>query len=509
VHNLNSIFKLSAEKYADRIALIDPAIATSYTYKELNHLVQFYADFLNKNHLTPDTNLGICLPKNTHSVAILLAALQCGITYIPMDIEAPVNRLSFILDDAQINGFFIAREKFNEWQSSADNQFNVQKLEELDGFWISRKKPFTNKVDDQMHTAYILYTSGSTGRPKGVCISHTNAACFINWAAEHFNVEKEDICSSLAPFHFDLSVFDLFVSLKSGAAIVLVDHQQIKNPMLLSYWIEQFKISIWYATPTTLKLMIRFGKLDRSDHESLRLVLFAGEVMPITALSVLKNKWNNARFYNLYGPTETNVCTWYEIPQQIPAEKENPYPIGVPCPYATCYLLKDNEISNIDIEREGELLVGGESVMKGYLSMPEKNSQVLLSHKGDTVYKTGDWVRINQEGLIEYVGRIDRMVKRNGYRIELGEIEHALHHHELISQAGTVSSQSNDNVQILAYYTTHDQNPISGLELNTFLQHYIPSYMLPDTYCYLENFPETSSGKIDYQQLVQLNQNLT
>jgi amino acid adenylation domain-containing protein len=507
VHNLNSIFRLSAEKYADRIALIEPATTKSYTYSELNHQVHFYVDFLKLNHPNPATKLGICLPKTIHSVAIILAAIQSGITYVPMDIEAPLNRLSFILDNAQINGFFATREKFTEWQTYLYEQFHIQECDQLDGYWISRIKPFPTNPPDNTHTAYILYTSGSTGGPKGVCISHTNAICFINWAADHFSVVKEDICSSLAPFHFDLSVFDLFVSLKMGAAIVLIDHQQIKNPMLLSYWIEQYKITIWYATPTTLKLMIRFGKLDRSDHSSLRLILFAGEVMPIAALSSLKSIWN-ARFYNLYGPTETNVCTWYEIPQQIAIEQENPYPIGIPCPYASCWLLNGDEISNIEIGMEGELLVGGDSVMNGYLSMSEKNQQSLLPHNNVMLYKTGDWVRINQEGFIEYVGRIDRMVKRNGYRIELGEIEHALHHHARISQVGTIVSNTNDTIQILAFYTTQDQSPISGLDLNTFLQQYIPTYMLPDSYFYLEQFPETSSGKIDYQKLVHMSYNI-
>lgn len=179
--------------------------------------------------------------------------------------------------------------------------------------------------------AYILYTSGSTGKPKGVMLSHENAVSFVNWCSETFAPIAADRFSSHAPFHFDLSILDLHVCLKHGATLVLIGEDIGKDAPRLAQLIADERISIWYSAPSILALLAQYGSLARHDYSALRQVLFAGEVFPVKHLRMLCELLPGARYFNLYGPTETNVCTWYEVPLPVPPERTTPYPIGYVC----------------------------------------------------------------------------------------------------------------------------------------------------------------------------------
>src|SRR5262249_25456333 len=159
-------------------------------------------------------------------------------------------------------------------------------------------------------------------------LSHSNAACFIDWCSDVFQPHEHDRFSSHAPFHFDLSIFDIFVAIKHGATLVIVDEHLGKEPARLGPWIAEKRLSVWYSAPSILTRTAQFGNLDKHDYSSLRTVLFAGEVFPIKHLRALKALWKHPRYFNLYGPTETNVCTWYEVPRQIPDSQTEPVPIG-------------------------------------------------------------------------------------------------------------------------------------------------------------------------------------
>jgi amino acid adenylation domain-containing protein len=454
----------------------------------------------------PGTRRAVCLPKGFDAVAAIFGIIRSGAAYLPLDFDAPDNRNTYILEDARVSELITTPERAALLAAGLPGQVSAA-LRPGDSDLVICRFDWMDDlpVEAPEDLAYILYTSGSTGRPKGVMITDDNAWSFIDWAAGAFALNETDIVSSIAPFHFDLSVFDLYAALTRGAATVLIDAASAKNPMLLSELIDRFAITVWYATPTTLKMMLRFGRMDRYSHSSLRTVLFAGEVFPVEPLNSLRRRWNHASFHNLYGPTETNVCTWYSLPAEVDEAQREPFPIGKACPFATCYIENEGAIQPATPGLEGELLVGGRSVMAGYLNQPERNAAAFLALEDDTLYRTGDIVRVDQHGQILYVSRRDRMVKRNGYRIELGEIEAALHRHQGISEAGAISTTGPaGEVRILAYYSTRDQAPLETLPLQEHMGGQIPSYMWPDQYLHLAEIPKTSTHKVDYPALAQI-----
>jgi non-ribosomal peptide synthetase component F len=206
--------------------------------------------------------------------------------------------------------------------------------------------------------AYILYTSGSTGRPKGVMLSHANALSFLDWCDHAFDLRPEDRFASHAPLHFDLSVFDLYASCRAGATLVLIGEALGKDPARLGPFLSERRLSVWYSAPSILSLLAQHGGLDRPGATAPRLVLFAGEVFPIRPLRRLRSLWPGAELWNLYGPTETNVCTAQPIPATIPADREAPYPIGPVCPPLRARVV-DETGRDVAPGAVGELLIAG------------------------------------------------------------------------------------------------------------------------------------------------------
>ncbi|HKX46891.1 MAG TPA: AMP-binding protein, partial [Planctomycetota bacterium] len=349
--------------------------------------------------------------------------------------------------------------------------------------------------------AYILYTSGSTGRPKGVQISHENASSFVEWGFETFRPTPDDRFSSHAPFHFDLSIFDLYVAIRAGASVHLISDEMTRNPRELARFAAERALSVWYSTPSALTLLGQFGRLERLDYRGPRLVLFAGEVFPVKHLRQVTRLWTRADWYNLYGPTETNVCTFARIPLPIPDERVEPYPIGPACSHCDA-LVVDEHGAPVARGAEGLLLIAGPSVFLGYWNRPDDDARVFRSLAGRRWYDTGDVVREGDAGELVYVGRRDRMVKRRGYRIELGEIEKGLYRHPALREVGVVALSDEAGVRIVACFSC-DGEPPSLVDLKKFSSEVVPTYMVPDTFRRFDALPSTSTGKMDYQRLLQ------
>ena len=330
---LEQHFTKAAETWPDRVAAVDPGRAQHVTYGDLNRRVDELAVALRRCGVEAGDRVGLLATKSIGSVTGILGTLRAGGAYVPVDANMPLSRAVEIFADCGVRGVIVERGLADRLQAAWGPklvQGRVLNSEVLSGVasnltWLHVGDGLPAPMPD---LAYILYTSGSTGEPKGVMHSNASAGAFVQWCSETFRPRPEDRFSSHAPFHFDLSILDLFVPLSNGAAVVLIGEEDGRNPRALAPLIVASRISVWYSTPSVLRLLVEYGGLEEHHTSDLRLVLFAGEVFAPRHLRELQGFWAGPRYFNLYGPTETNVCTFHEIPSLVPPEREMPYPIG-------------------------------------------------------------------------------------------------------------------------------------------------------------------------------------
>jgi amino acid adenylation domain-containing protein len=512
---LHRFFVEAAERWPDQAAVVEPG-AGAVSYRELGALTDRLRDRLRAMGVRPGDRVGIYMRKSIDAVAAIYGALKAGAAYVPVDPSAPPARDAYILHDCGVRAVVVESRFERRLRAELEALGAAPALLSLDGTGgggplrraldaadQSGEAPKTETVMPAPgELAYILYTSGSTGKPKGVMLSHENGASFVDWCSEVFEPRTSDRFSSHAPFHFDLSILDVHVSLKHGATLVLVGEDIGKDPERLAALIAAERISIWYSAPSILALLAQFGKLECHDYSALRQVLFAGEVFAIKHLRGLTAQLPGRRYFNLYGPTETNVCTFYEVKLPIPEDRVTPVPIGKACSHLRCRVV-DQRGGELPSGEEGELCVSGRGVMQGYWGLPEQTEKGFLADEaGVRWYKTGDVVAEDPDGDYVYLGRRDRMVKRRGYRVELGEIEAALYQHPAIKEAAVVAMPDEEaGVKLYAFLSCREAKRPSLIALRRFCSEKLPLYMIPDVFSWQEALPKTSTDKTDYQRL--------
>lgn len=467
-----------------------PAVRTTtgvHSYRELDRLADRYAAALVGRGVRPGDRVVLWTHKTLEAIALMQGALRVGAVYVPVTAANPAARVARISDSCSpaivvTDSSGLRRASGFGWDEKQPPLVSFGDLRD-EGRPEDAPAPYQNEPDE---LAYILYTSGSTGEPKGVCLSHRNALAFVRWAAAEVGVTEDDRLSNHAPFNFDLSVFDLYVTFLAGASVYLVPEGLAYDPVQLAALLHHQRISIWYSVPSALILMMqRGGLLDGPVPPALRVCIFAGEAFPVQQVQELRKAWADTRLLNWYGPTETNVCTAYEV-TELDLGSSRPLPIGK----AVC---GDRVRIDPPREKEGEIVVSGPTVMLGYWGREPQEGP----------YRTGDIGRIGPDGCLEYVGRRDQMVKVRGHRIEMGEIESVITAHPAVASATCVPVGEGLDAKLHAVVVLAGTERPGLLELKRDCATRLPTYMVIDAVHTLTELPLTANGKIDRRLLAE------
>ena len=517
---LHQLLTESAARHpdAEAVRLLNETI----TYRELETRSNQLAHALIENGVIPGDRVGIYLHKSPAAIVSIFGILKTGACYVPVDASAPGLRLMEIARQCNFRALITSCTLFEKLGDALKEEWPMAAIffvDKLPGVAAPGSKAFSfaDALPRQSDTplsvkvighdlAYILFTSGSTGTPKGVMLSHLNALTFVNWGFDTFDIAAQDRLSNHAPFNFDLSVFDIFVAVKAGAAISLVPEGLSVFPVQLSSFIQDQRITVWYSVPMVLTLLQSRGRLGERDLSALRLVLFAGEVFPTKHLRALMQKLPHPRYANLYGPTETNVCAYYEV-EPISPEQSAPIPIGKAC--------ANTDLVAIDAEgrkltgpgKEGLLYARGSIVMQGYYGRPKESAACFISNpfaagREENLYCTGDWVTLDEKGNYLFVGRKDHMIKTRGYRVELGEIEAVMVAHAAVDEAVALAiPEEAIGNSIRAIVTLSNSRSLTSPELKRHCAEKLPPYMIPEEIEFRDSLPRTGNGKIDRQRL--------
>ena len=489
---LHGLLSRAADEHPDGPALVAPDGALSYG--ELESSAATAASGLRELGVRPGDRVAVWAAKSIRSVTFLYATMHAGAAYVPIDPLSPPARAARVLHDAGCRVLCVDGKRLQGLDAPGVRTLDLD--DELAG--LDPAPPHRACESD---LAYILYTSGSTGTPKGVALTHRNALSFVEWAVDRFGVHSEDRLSSHAPFHFDLSVFDLYGAAMAGASVHLMAPGEEGLGASMAAAIRRSRISVWYSVPSALVLL--GGAAGREDLSTLRTILFAGEVFPMKHLRRLRELAPQAVLANLYGPTETNVCTYHEVRSELPPG-DQPLPIGRACENQEVFAL-DDQRRPVSEGEVGELWVRGPTVMKGYWGDPELTRERLQQNPlhdlyPDPAYRTGDLVRRLPSGDYEFLGRRDHQIKSRGYRIELGEIETALLGHPQVREAAVVAVPDEAIGHELVGYVASEQS-LDPLELKRHCATALPRYMIPTSIAVERSLPRTSTGKVDREEL--------
>ncbi len=485
------------------------------SYRELGDAARQLAGRMVQAGLRSGDRVGLLLPKSAESVIAMCGVLAAGGAYVPIDEQSPAARQLSVLRDSHVRGLVATRAALvrlldaePEFAHSLQFVFCSEPIELPCAClpWQAARDmgvPSLPQVDPSS-PAYLLYTSGSTGRPKGVVVSHRGARSFVDWAIQSFGLTSTDHLANHAQLNFDLSVLDIFAALTSGARVQLIPPRLLLRPHRVSELLRERGVTVSYSVPSTLTLLAREGRLGELAPSRLTRVLFAGEVFPVPALRQVMHALPHARFFNLFGPTETNVCTWYALPG-IPPPDAPAIPIGQPCHHVRAAIL-DADGHPVPDGEPGELCVAGPPVLLEYFGREDLTRAAFWEpgpgRDSDPMYRTGDRVRRDPDGLLWFLGRRDRQVKRRGYRIELGEIESALALLPGIRECAVVAtSDAPGECRVRAVLVPEPNADVSVLTIKLHCGRLLPPYMLPDSFDVRESLPRTSTGKIDLLSL--------
>lgn len=477
--------------------------------------------------------VAVFLEKGVDVLTSFMGAAYSGNFYSPIDVDMPgsrVNKILEVLQPAVVITTASLKEVFSQYayegafllleevlapdagsafvkDSAVGGTKGTEAGRDFDGTQVSesaREEALASARRKGVDTdlLYVLFTSGSTGVPKGVTINHRSVIDYIDWVTETFEITEKDSFGNQAPFYFDNSILDIYSALKTGATTYIVPKNLFAQPVLLLEYLKEKRINTIFWVPSALIVVAKlkaFRNVDLTD--TLKRVLFCGEVMPNKQLNVWRKFLPRVQYANLYGPTEiTDACTYYIVDREF--SDEEPLPIGIPMPNTDILVLNEKD-KPVQGDEAGELCVRGTSLSMGYYNNPEKTREAFVQNPlnravPELIYRTGDIVKYNERGEILYLSRKDFQIKHMGHRIELGEIETAVSSLEEVSQNCCLYDEKHQKIVLFI------EEELDKAYINEKISHLVPEYMLPNKVIRVEKMPINANGKIDRVKLKEL-----
>lgn len=486
----------TSEKYRDKIAIIEED--KKCTYLDLIQTSKRIGSELSK-YTEPRKPVAIMAEKGIDALSSFLGTIYAGCFYVLLNPELPVSRLEKILEVLETE-IILTDDEHIELAKQIGIKKKIFKISELKNKDINEERllQIRNQALD-IDPLYANFTSGSTGTPKGVVVSHRSVIDFINIFTEKFNITENDCVGNQAPFDFDVSVKDIYSCLKTGATLVVIPKKLFSLPAKLLDYISENEVTTLIWAVSALCLITTFHGLDYKVPEKINKILFSGEIMPMKHLKEWIKHLPNAKFVNLYGPTEiTCNCTYHIIDKNLDYEKQ--IPIGKAFDNEQVFLLDDDNNLINETGKNGEICVKGTALGLGYYNdLKQTNSKFiqnpLNSKYIDLIYKTGDMGYYDEKYDLYFCGRKDFQIKHLGHRIELEEIETAIGKIDNVERACCIYIEEKN--KIYGFYMGN----ISKAELREDLKKSLPIYMIPNVLTEVEEMPMTKNGKIDRNKL--------
>ncbi|AIC93107.1 non-ribosomal peptide synthetase [Shouchella lehensis] len=460
-----------------------------YSYQYINDKANQLANFLQKKGVEEENLVGVCLERSVDLIITLIGILKAGCAYVPIDPLLPKQRIEYILDDASIE-HIVTQE--NLLELIPDNMIDI--CIDRDELYINIEAT-TNIITktNPKKLANVIYTSGSTGRPKGVPVSHKSLVNLLNSLKKDLGTCATDRLLSVTTMSFDIFGVEVYLPLISGATVILANREVSMDGTKLKEAYSKSKPTIMFGTPATWRLLLMVGWQGSSELK----ILCGGESWDRKLASELQKR--SAELWNMYGPTETTICS---VMHKV-TEKEGPIKIGKPIENTELYVL-DEHMQPVPIGVAGELYIGGKGVAKGYWNRPDLTEERFLANQftgQGKIFRTGDRVRYHSNGDLEYLDRLDNQVQLRGYRIELSEIEVALLEHPCVNEVVVLIKNLASNETTLIAYVVGDA---PENELRRYLRNMLPEFMVPSFFVSLKSMPLTSNGKVDRKSLPDL-----
>lgn len=460
------------------------------TYGELNERANRLARHLRDRGAKPDSLIALCVDRTSELIVAMLAILKSGAAYLPLDPAHPSDRIAQVIRDA---GAILILTEERYLHDLPIKDVDAICLDRDAAQWAALSAENLTSTAGPKNLAYVMYTSGSTGKPKGVEIRHYSVVNFLQSMQVDLSLKHGETVLALTTVTFDISVLEIFLPLISGGCIELLTRSTVVDAVLLRAAIERSEASLIQATPMTWRMLLETGWKGNSSAR----LLCGGEALASDLATELLQRGGS--LWNMFGPTETTVwSTMQRIDKQFQS-----ITVGRPIANTNVYIL-DSELQPVPTGVAGELYLGGHGVARGYRGRPDLTEERFIPSpfvQGDVIYKTGDLARFDSDGLIEHMGRLDHQIKLRGYRIELGEIEAVICEHSAISAAAVVlSGQAAEEQQLVAYVVASSEG-ITAQVIRDFLAARLPEYMVPPVIVFLDQFPLTSSGKVDRRAL--------